>query len=94
MLAYISENDMLQSLLYDLDLLPEQLTEGSKEWRSMCLIAIHFKSAETPLRDENARLKGLVERLQGALTTIADGIDEDDTGLTLRTVQKYARSIK
>jgi hypothetical protein len=39
-----------------------------------------------------AALRESERKLREALTTIVDGIDEDDSGLTLRTIQRYARS--
>ena len=37
-LAYINSKPALLSLLYDLDLLPEQLEEGSKDWNRMLIL--------------------------------------------------------
>ena len=44
MLGFInSSGPEIQSLLYDLDLMPEQLTKGGKEWGEMLNIAQHMK---------------------------------------------------
>lgn len=42
-LKTINENISLQSWLYDLDRLPEQLERGSTEWRQMCCIVVGFQ---------------------------------------------------
>lgn len=39
----INGDGILFSLLYDLDLLPEQVKENSPEWSQMILIAAHWK---------------------------------------------------
>ena len=39
LLRYIANTPALLSLLYDGDLLPEQLLEGSRDWGRMLLIA-------------------------------------------------------
>lgn len=43
MIRDINENPELLSLLYDVDLLPEQLNRESKEWAYMCLLVCAFK---------------------------------------------------
>lgn len=43
--AFINTHPVVQSLLYDLDLLPEQLKEGTKDWQRMYCIVEHFKYA-------------------------------------------------
>jgi hypothetical protein len=40
LLKYISATPQLQSVLYDLDLLPEQLEEGSLDWRRMLQLTL------------------------------------------------------
>lgn len=47
-LAYIRATSLVQSLLYDLDLLPEQLLRGSLRWSQMMIIARHFQAATSP----------------------------------------------
>lgn len=47
MLTLICDDSVLQSLLYDLDLLPEQLEEGSQNWTRMCVICAHWKMRVT-----------------------------------------------
>lgn len=44
MLTWISDSMITQSLLYDLDRLPEQLKIGSREWREMTIIVTHMKA--------------------------------------------------
>ena len=39
LLKYINDRPALVSLLYDLDMLPEQLDEGSRDYGRMLLIA-------------------------------------------------------
>lgn len=46
LLAYINSKAVLLSLLYDLDLLPEQIDHSSIKWAEMLTIAAHFKSHE------------------------------------------------
>jgi len=41
---FINDEMIVQSLLYDMNLLPEQLEEGSKEFAMMVNIVCHFKS--------------------------------------------------
>lgn len=43
MLALINATPEMQSLLYDLDRMPEQLKRGSEEWSEMLNIAQHMK---------------------------------------------------
>lgn len=43
--AYANENPTILSLLYDMDLLPEQLQEGSYRWGQMINVIAHFKQA-------------------------------------------------
>lgn len=42
-LGDINKNPTLQSLLYDCNLLPEQLDRESKEWKYMVLIVAAFR---------------------------------------------------
>lgn len=46
LLARINASPVTQSLLYELDLLPEQITEGTKEWCNMALVVAHIEKAE------------------------------------------------
>ena len=41
---YLNETPELLSLLYDIDLLPEQLEDGSREWFHMILIIEAWKN--------------------------------------------------
>lgn len=44
LLRFVNTQPLLISLLYDLDLLPEQLSDhSSKAWRQMLAIALHWK---------------------------------------------------
>ncbi len=38
----IDQDGLLYSLLYDLDLLPEQPEKGTKEWSQMMLVILHW----------------------------------------------------
>lgn len=49
--AYINKTPELQSLLYDLDLLPEQLKDDTHLWRGMENIVEHFKRFEERLKN-------------------------------------------
>lgn len=51
LLREISKDSRILSLLYDLDLLPEQLNRGTRDWRRMLLITEHVKhwNAHIPL---------------------------------------------
>ena len=42
---YANGNPTILSLLYDMDLLPEQVQPGSYRWAQMLNIIIHFKAA-------------------------------------------------
>jgi hypothetical protein len=44
--SFINKTPILQSLLYDLNLLPEQLKEGTKEWDYMMATVLHFQACE------------------------------------------------
>lgn len=44
---FINNSPELISLLYDLDLLPEQLDKGSKDFRRMMIITEFFKSKKS-----------------------------------------------
>jgi hypothetical protein len=46
LLARINESPVTQSLLYELDLLPEQITEGTLKWCQMALVVAHIEKAE------------------------------------------------
>lgn len=67
LLELINADMTLQGLLYDLDLMPEQLEEGSKEWFDMVNIAAHFKVAlHAPARPAAARECGAWEAVRNA----------------------------
>ena len=76
---------MVKTLLAEVDSLRARLAVAEKD-RDAAIDREH-ETTERLLKAEQANA-ALLE----ALTTIADGIDEDDSGLTLRTVQKYARA--
>lgn len=44
LLEAINQHFTIQSILYDLDLLPEQIERGTREWWMMSLIVMHMKS--------------------------------------------------
>lgn len=48
LLRYINATPVVLSLLYDLDLLPEQLERKTPRWMQMLCIASHFKAATSP----------------------------------------------
>ena len=43
LMLYINEDDGLMSLLYDMDLLPEQLEKGSRDWRRMLILSERWR---------------------------------------------------
>lgn len=45
MIAWINSSLITKGLLYDLDLLPEQLEMGSRRWIEMVTIVAHMKQA-------------------------------------------------
>lgn len=47
LLHYIGDTPGLISLLYDLDLLPEQLKPGTDEWSRMLLIAETWRNSHS-----------------------------------------------
>ena len=54
-LKRINQSPELLSLLYDLDLMPEQLKEGSFQWRQMIILEAWFHRhgrTETPSSEE------------------------------------------
>ena len=85
-LAFINETPVVQSCLYDLDLMPEQLNRGSKEWDRMLLIVFHFReglsACQAKLREAEhdltrhiqivAASEARAERLEKALSQIAE----------------------
>lgn len=52
LLCYISDTPALLSLLYDIDMLPEQLEKSTKSWGDMLIIAAHFRAHEQLIRKE------------------------------------------
>lgn len=48
LLQFINRTPLLLSLLYDLDLMPEQLTEDSPRWETVAIIAGHMRLALMP----------------------------------------------
>lgn len=46
LLKFVNEELVVQSLLYDMDLLPEQIRKDSKSWPEMLNIVQHFKAAK------------------------------------------------
>lgn len=50
LLVFINATPELASLLYDLDLMPEQLFEGCMAWNRMVNIAEHFKQFEERIK--------------------------------------------
>jgi hypothetical protein len=49
---YINSTAVLQSLLFDLNLLPEQLEEDSPNWDRMLCIVWHFQEFERQLKND------------------------------------------
>lgn len=47
-LAYINATPLLQSLLYDLDLMPEQLAKHSPQWAHMLTVVAYMRVALNP----------------------------------------------
>lgn len=47
LVRYANTQPILLSLLYDMNLMPEQLKEGSFRWGEMCNIIGHFRQALT-----------------------------------------------
>lgn len=45
LLSLINDDPIVWSLLYDIDLLPEQIKEGSVEWAKMIDCVIHIQMA-------------------------------------------------
>ena len=45
LLKWANKTPAVVSLLYDLNMLPEQLKEGTPEWSKMMLIIAHFNRA-------------------------------------------------
>lgn len=65
-LEYINGTPALLSLLYDLDLLPEQVTEGRDKF-AMLSTATHFKSAiDAALADQSREIALLKEQIRVA----------------------------
>lgn len=60
LLRYINETPALLSLLYDIDMLPEQLTEMTKPWGDMLIISEHFRWHSDKCRAESDVLKSRV----------------------------------
>lgn len=46
LLKKINHDPILMSLLYDLDLMPEQIKPGTKAWADMASIVAHWLAAE------------------------------------------------
>ena len=46
LLAYINATPAMQSLLYDCDLMPEQLKRETQDWDRMLYIADHWRARE------------------------------------------------
>ncbi|MGP1667685.1 MAG: hypothetical protein ACTS5I_17660 [Rhodanobacter sp.] len=44
LLDYINVTPAMQSLLYDLDMLPEQLQRAPRDWCRMLIIAAHWRA--------------------------------------------------
>lgn len=45
LLHFINHTPLVLSCLYDIDMMPEQLDRGTREWRNMLIIAAHFRDA-------------------------------------------------
>lgn len=63
LLRYISDTPALLSLLYDIDMLPEQLTEFTKPWGDMLIISEHFRAHEQLIRKSMAKDYAIVSQL-------------------------------
>ena len=52
-LRMINDTAALQSLLYDLDMMPEQLERGTRNWQLMLCYAIAYQAGRdsVPLKD-------------------------------------------
>lgn len=67
LLEFINSNSIAQSLLYDLDLLPEQIDRGTKEWAVMVNVVLHIRQAQQDcvgLKTENQALEKRVKELE------------------------------
>ena len=56
MRRYINRTPALISLLYDIDLLPEQVEEGTLDWRRMMILAAWWQQLNSAL--PNVKLTG------------------------------------
>ena len=52
LLKYINNNPTLLSLLYDIDLMPEQCHQDSPEWQQMVIIVNYWRERELQYAEE------------------------------------------
>ena len=83
--AFINQNLELLSLLYDLDLMPEQHEENTPDEMRMCCVVGHFKhwkdelsTLRAQLQQAQAREAMLAEALNAIVKSLAD---QDDEGM-------------
>jgi len=53
LITYLNNTPQVLSLLYDLDLLPEQLAKGSKDWHRMVKLLYYCKNTLNIERSNN-----------------------------------------
>lgn len=56
----INENPILQSLLYDIDLMPEQLEHKSTDWDRMLFVVCHARLFIDQIEERQARIDALM----------------------------------
>jgi len=59
LLTYINTDQRLLSLLYDMDLMPEQVKRDSKDWKRMLFVANHHRRLTDSLRALVADIEGM-----------------------------------
>ncbi len=56
LLKFINSTPIMLSLLYDLNMMPEQLTERTKPWFDMLNIANHFRTFQNSVNESQPNI--------------------------------------
>lgn len=73
LIQYAQATEAVMSLLYDLDLMPEQVTAGTHEYWKMISVITHFVEAQRAQDAELARLRAIEAKAREILREYEKG---------------------
>jgi len=99
LLAYINETPELLSLLYDMDLMPEQLTLPSREGNLMILLAVWHRDKKSTLELELAEARRRGDALAQKAESLREIVESRDAfkpggrGVAVARAQKLGEAL-